>query len=183
MKTTLAIALVAGLALSACNSGSEPAVTESPAATEAVQPETASAELVDTAGKAVGTATITGTDGNLMVEVKVNDLPPGTHGAHIHTTGDCSAADFTSAGGHWNPANVNHGTESDAPHPHAGDIGNIEVGEDGTGTLSNTSNGTWAELFDADGAAFVIHADADDMKSQPSGNAGARIACGVFSKG
>lgn len=177
------LAIGASLAVAACGSSGEPAGEATPAAEEAAPAKTATAELKDTEGNVVGTATVSGEDGALTVDVSVEGLTPGLHGAHIHTTGDCSAADFTSAGGHWNPNGTNHGTESEEPHPHAGDTGNIEVGEDGTGTLSGTSDGTWAGLFDEDGSAFVIHANADDMKSQPSGAAGPRVACGVFVEG
>ncbi|WP_144096233.1 superoxide dismutase family protein [Croceicoccus sediminis] len=176
------LALAAPFALAACGDSAEPAgeATMDPAAAETAEAQTATAELKDTEGNVVGNVTVTGEDGALMVEVNAMNMPAGMHGAHIHETGDCSAGDFASAGGHWNPDNKNHGPNSEPPNPHAGDIGNIEIAEDGTGTLSNTSSGTWAGLMDADGSAFVVHADADDKESQPSGNAGARIACGVF---
>jgi len=182
MTRTLILSLFAGTALAACSSEPEPVDNDAMADAQVAEPamQTATAELTDTQGNMVGTATVTGADGSLMVEVTVEGLPTGLHGAHIHTTGDCSATDFTSAGDHWNPGNTNHGPNSTPPNPHAGDIGNLEIGEDGTGTLSNTSSGSWAGLLDADGSAFVIHADADDKESQPSGNAGDRIACGVF---
>jgi len=140
----------------------------------------ATAQLLDANGKVVGLATVTGTDGDLKVRVAVEGLPAGVHGAHIHAVGTCTAPDFTSAGGHWNPTNANHGTMSAAPNPHAGDTGNMTVNAAGTGLLSGSSNGTWTGLLDADGSAFVIHADPDDQTTQPTGNAGARIACGVF---
>lgn len=179
------LALAAPFALTACGDSGEPAgeatMASEPAETAAAQ--SAMAELKDTDGNVVGNVTVTGEDGALMVEVSGMNMPAGMHGAHIHETGDCSATDFTSAGGHWNPDNTNHGPNSSPPNPHAGDIGNLEIADDGTGTLSNTSSGTWAGLLDTDGSAFVVHADADDKESQPSGNAGARIACGVFVSG
>lgn len=140
----------------------------------------ATAQLKDATGRIVGTATATETPTGLAIGVGVSGLPAGTHGAHIHTTGDCSKSDFTSAGGHWNPTNHNHGTMSAQPNPHAGDLPNMFVKSDGTAQLTGMSAGTFAQLMDADGAAFVIHADPDDYKTQPTGNAGARIACGVF---
>lgn len=188
MKTNFAksslIALAAPLALAACGDASEPAGEATPAqeATEAAA-TSATAELKDTEGNVVGMVMITGDDGALAVEVTGENMPAGLHGAHIHETGDCSATDFTSAGGHWNPDGTNHGPNSEAPNPHAGDIGNLEIANDGTGTLTGSSNGTWAGLLDADGSAFVVHADEDDKESQPSGNAGARIACGVIMAG
>ncbi|WP_066556391.1 superoxide dismutase family protein [Croceicoccus bisphenolivorans] len=157
-----------------------PALLAGCATTGEVDPQIATATLKDTSGNIVGTATATQTPVGLAVAVAARGLPAGTHGAHIHTKGDCSAADFTSAGGHWNPDNTNHGTLSEAPHPHAGDLSNLVIAADGTGTLTGTSNGTFEGLMDGDGAAFIIHADPDDYKSQPTGNAGARLACGVF---
>lgn len=174
------LAIGASLALAACGADAPDAEETVPAAEEAPAAEIATAEIKDTEGNVVGTAMITGEDGALRVNVDVEGLPPGPHGAHIHAVGDCSAPDFSSAGGHWNPGDTNHGTNSEPPNPHAGDIGNLEIGESGAGSLTNTSDGTWAGLFDEDGSAFVIHADADDMESQPSGNAGARLACGIF---
>ena len=181
---TTMLASFSALALAAC--GDEPAPAEPEVegdmamATEQPANETASAVLRDTEGNEVGTVTATGDGEMLMVSVNAMGMPEGMHGAHIHETGDCSASDFTSAGGHWNPTDVNHGTQSAEPNPHAGDLPNIEIGADGTGTLEGTSTGTFAGLMDADGSAFVIHADPDDYETQPSGDAGPRIACGVF---
>ncbi|GGD78616.1 superoxide dismutase family protein [Croceicoccus mobilis] len=182
-KTVSLFAAASALALSACG---EPADTtpETETAEPAEAPaQTATAMLKDTDGNDVGTATATETADGLAIALNVTGMPAGEHGAHIHTTGDCSAADFTSAGGHWNPMDVNHGTESEAPNPHAGDMPNLVVAEDGTGTLEATSNGTFAGLMDEDGSAFVVHANADDYMSQPSGDAGPRLACGVFTAG
>jgi Cu-Zn family superoxide dismutase len=107
-------------------------------------------------------------------------MPTGTHGAHIHTSGRCEGPDFMTAGGHWNPAGTQHGSLNPAG-PHDGDLPNIIIGTDGRGTLGVTvAGGTLDGLLDADGAAMVIHAAADDMTTDPSGNSGARIACGVF---
>lgn len=174
------LTLVAGslLALAAC--GEAATGEEVPPGEETAPAPSATAQLMDLQGNVVGNALVSGLDGSLMVDVSVLGLPPGLHGAHIHERGDCSAIDFSTADGHWNPDNTNHGTESEPPNPHAGDIGNIEVGEDGSGQLSGRSSGTFAGLLDRDGSAFIIHADPDDMVSQPSGNAGERIACGVF---
>lgn len=181
--TSTAIAIGASLALAACSSADEEPAGEATMAAEEGAGQSATAELTDTEGNLVGMVTISGEDGALNVMVSGESMPEGLHGAHIHETGDCSAADFTSAGGHWNPGGTNHGPDSEAPNPHAGDIGNLEIAADGMGMLNGTSDGTWAGLLDEDGSAFVIHADADDMMSQPSGNAGARIACGVITAG
>lgn len=183
MKTRIVSTLIAtagALALSAC--AEEPAEDgEMDMAAEEPMTETATATLMDTEGNEVGTVTATGSGEMLMISVNATGMPEGEHGAHIHTTGDCSADDFTSAGGHWNPTDANHGTESEPPNPHAGDLPNIMIGADGTGSMEGTSTGTFEGLMDDDGAAFIVHADPDDYESQPTGNAGARIACGVFS--
>lgn len=117
--------------------------------------------------------------GMMLVEIDLTGMPPGVHAVHLHETGDCSAPDFKSAGGHI-AGDRTHGVET-ATGPHPGDLPNVHVGE--SGRLSATQfNGllTGAHLSDADGAAFVVHSGADDYESQPAGDAGARIACGVF---
>ena len=112
-------------------------------------------------------------------------LSPGAHGVHLHTTGSCTAPDFASAGAHLNPGGHQHGTSNPAG-PHLGDLPNITVGSAGTGTVSATLSGTredvLARLFDADGTAVVVHANADDYRTDPSGNSGGRIACGVLTR-
>lgn len=181
---TTMLASFGALALSACADEPTPAEPdiedEMDMSAEPATDETATAVLRDTDGNEVGTVTATGNGEMLMISVDAMNMPEGAHGAHIHETGDCSASDFTSAGGHWNPTDVNHGTQSAEPNPHAGDLPNIEITADGTGTLEGTSTGTFAGLMDDNGSAFVIHADPDDYESQPSGDAGSRIACGVF---
>lgn len=128
-----------------------------------------------------GTATFSGAPGAISVTVSVTGAPPGDHGVHLHETGDCSAPDAMSAGGHWNPAMHMHGKPG--PTSHIGDLGNITVGADGKGTLTLT-NSEWAIGGAADknpvGKAIVVHAMPDDYTTQmPPGNAGARIGCGV----
>lgn len=106
--------------------------------------------------------------------------PAGTHGLHVHDIGDCSAADFTSAGGHFNPTDAPHGGPEDAER-HAGDLGNIVIGKDGSGHLELVSQ--MLSLHEGDnaviGRAVILHQKADDLVSQPTGAAGARLACGV----
>lgn len=98
-------------------------------------------------------------------------------------TGKCDAPKFESAGGHWNPTGAKHGLEDPAGQ-HAGDMPNLVVGEDGRGTLSYELQGaTFEGLLDSDGSAMVIHASVDDQKTDPSGNSGDRIACGIFETG
>lgn len=148
---------------------------------------TARAQLRDAQGRDVGMVTFEQEEDGVDMEVHVTGMPPGVHGIHIHQTGTCTPPDFTSAGGHYNPTNRNHGFESPGG-PHAGDLRNITVGPNGTGhfELENervTITAGPATLFDADGSAVVVHAGPDDYATDPSGNSGARIACGVVTRG
>ncbi|WP_347551421.1 superoxide dismutase family protein [Pseudalkalibacillus hwajinpoensis] len=133
----------------------------------------------------IGTAELEQKDGGTMISLDATDIPEGTHGFHIHETGSCEAPDFKSAGGHYNPADVSHGMESE-DGPHAGDMENIEVGADGTikkeiiNKKVTLEPGEENSLLKEGGTALVIHAGADDNESQPSGDAGDRIACGVI---
>jgi Cu-Zn family superoxide dismutase len=142
-------------------------------------------ELKDTEGTKVGTAILEEGDGGVTIHVEAANLPEGAHGFHIHEKAVCEQPDFESAGGHFNPADTNHGFD-DPDGPHAGDLPNLEVGEDGSVYEDFTAEGVTLEkgednsLLDGDGTALVIHADADDNKSQPSGDSGDRIACGVI---
>src|SRR5690606_15077404 len=151
------------------------------AATEtAVQ---AIARLQTAEGQPAGTATASEGIGGVRIMVNAEGLPPGEHGVHVHTIGACEAPAFESAGGHWKPTAQQHGLEDPAGQ-HAGDMPNLTVAEDGAGSLEyQLVGGTFAELIDADGAAFVVHADPDDQMTDPSGNSGTRIACGVFNAG
>jgi len=121
------------------------------------------------------------------VRVAATGLPPGPHGAHLHAVGRCDPPDFSSAGPHWNPTNRQHGTDNPAG-PHMGDMPNLTAAQDGSGTIDFTVRGATMQggqqaLLDADGAALVIHADADDYRTDPSGNSGGRIACAVIGAG
>ena len=134
-------------------------------------------------GVDLGRATATEVAGGIRFTVDARALPPGTHGAHVHTVGRCDVPDFTSAGPHWNPTGAKHGALNPMG-PHQGDLPNLIVGADGRGTIGVVIPGaSMAGLLDADGAALVIHASADDLSTDPSGNSGARIACGVFAAG
>lgn len=116
--------------------------------------------------------------------ITVSGLAPGSYGAHIHAVGRCSGPDFTSAGPHWNPAMRQHG-RLNPQGTHAGDLPNLVVAADGRGSLSVPVAGAIdgdGALFDADGAAVVIHAMADDERSDPTGNSGARILCAVLER-
>jgi len=142
--------------------------------------------LKNAQGVEVGSATITPATGGsaVLITGTFSKLPPGTHAIHIHTVGKCEAPDFTSAGGHFNPASKQHGKDN-PQGAHAGDLPNFEVAADGTGKISQEVPGvqlTDASLFHAGGTALMIHAAADDYKTDPTGNAGARLACGVIQK-
>jgi len=145
-------------------------------------PEIAVATLRTPDGKEVGRATAREVKQGLRLTVDVRGLGEGEHGAHVHTVGQCDAPDFASAGGHWNPLGTKHGSMNPAG-PHEGDLPNLLIGKDGHGTLGAViPKGTLAGLLDADGAALVVHASRDDLMTDPSGNSGGRIACGVFAK-
>jgi len=138
------------------------------------------AVLKTAAGVEVGRATVREVVGGLRVTIDGRMMPAGTHGAHIHRVGQCAAPDFATAGAHWNPTATQHGSMN-AMGPHQGDLPNLLIGSDGRGTLGiNVQDAQFGSLLDADGAAMVIHAAADDLKTDPSGNSGARIACGIF---
>jgi len=158
------------------------------AGANAAAQKAAHAELKNAEGAKVGTAKFTQTANGVKVSVKVSQLTPGEHGIHIHTVGKCEAPGFTTAGGHFNPTSAHHGAKnSQDPHPHVGDLENLNVGQNGKASATFIVNGaTLADgqnsLFHDGGTALVIHAKADDMMSDPSGNSGDRIACGVIEK-
>lgn len=140
----------------------------------------ASATLHAADGADVGRVMASEVQGGLRFTIEARGMPPGTHGAHVHTIGRCDPPGFESAGGHWNPTGSHHGSLNPAG-PHMGDLPNLIIGTDGRGTLGITiPDATMAGLLDADGAALVVHAGPDDMMTDPSGNSGGRIACGVF---
>ena len=139
------------------------------------------AVMRDASGKDIGTLTIRETGEGLLTTGTLHGLARGTHGVHLHSVGRCEAP-FASAGGHWNPGARQHGFDN-PQGPHMGDMRNIIVGDDGTATVStSTAGGTLrgaGGLLDSDGAAIIIHAGPDDYHSDPAGNSGARVACGV----
>ncbi len=149
-------------------------------------PKTAKADLQNAQGTKVGTTTLTDTPDGVKIALVVSGLSPGLHGFHIHTVGKCEPPDFKSAGGHFNPHGKKHGLKN-PEGAHAGDLQNLEVGADGTATAEVTdAQVTLGEginsLFHPEGTAIVIHANPDDDMTDPAGNAGARIACGVITK-
>jgi Cu-Zn family superoxide dismutase len=163
--------------------------TSAPPATSAAPPAappTAHVTLISAAGSSVmGDLALTSEGGAVAIRGIISGLAPGKeHGFHVHETGDCSLPDFTSAGGHFNPTKDPHGGPKSKAH-HLGDIANIEADKDGHASVDVTVKGV--TLVDKDGApteimgkALVVHAMKDDYKTQPSGDSGARIACGVI---
>lgn len=155
----------------------------------AMQPSgdtTATADLKNAAGATVGTANLTQVGGVVRIVLEAKGLTPGLHGVHVHAVGKCDPPDFNSAGPHFNPANKQHGALN-PQGSHAGDLPNLNVGADGTGRLETATEqivlgtGT-SSVWDTDGSALIIHAAPDDFKTDPTGNSGARIACGVLTK-
>jgi Cu-Zn family superoxide dismutase len=141
------------------------------------------AKLLPTEGSQVsGTVTFLGRNGEVEVTADLEGLKPGRHGFHIHEHGDCSAADATSAGGHFNPAGAPHGAPADpAERRHVGDLGNVEADADGRAHLEMVDTVIALEGENGIvGKAVIVHAQPDDLTTQPTGNAGPRLACGVI---
>jgi Cu-Zn family superoxide dismutase len=163
-----------------------PALLCSAAAFGQSAPKSAHADIVNGQGQSIGTAKILSAKKGVKIEVSVSQLPPGKHGVHIHTVGKCEGPAFTTAGGHLNPDTKKHGKDN-PEGPHAGDLLMIDVKANGTAkatlldtmvTLGDGPN----SLFHDGGTAIVIHEKEDDYKTDPTGNSGGRIACGVIQK-
>lgn len=180
MKRTDMLAGAAALALAGCatNDPVDPVVPVDPVQT------VATADIRDAMGQTRARATATESGDSIRVRVEAVQMAPGAYGTHVHTTGRCDAPGFDSAGGHWNPTGRQHGRDNPQGE-HKGDLPNLLVGTDGRGSFEFTIPGASISqgpnrLLDADGAAVVIHAGPDDYRTDPSGNSGARVACGVL---
>lgn len=193
---SLLVALI--LALVACN-GDDARVEGDPAMTDTATPGAepvavgvgtaadARTALLNAQGDTVGTATLREVGQGVQIALSVRGLQPGEKGFHIHQVGRCDPPAFESAGPHFAPQGRQHGFENPAG-PHAGDLRNVVVGSDGTAQQEFTAENVTLRdgpnsLFDSDGTSLVIHADADDYRTDPSGNSGDRIACGVITRG
>ena len=169
-------ALFGAAALSGCATTGKPA-------TETLRAPDAQAQLHDARGADRGRVDIFKDGSGLRLELVARGFGAGTYGMHVHAVGQCTPPDFASAGPHWNPTGAQHGRDNPLG-AHHGDLPNlvVEPGAIGRATLKLVGTRLAGEggLLDADGAAFVIHAQADDLKTDPSGNSGARIACGVI---
>ncbi|MFN3387426.1 MAG: superoxide dismutase family protein [Allosphingosinicella sp.] len=168
-----------GLALAGC-------ATNEPNPIEPMDPvqTVATADIRDAAGRTRARATATESGDSIRVRVEAVDMTAGAYGTHVHTTGRCDAPSFESAGGHWNPTGRQHGRDNPQGE-HKGDLPNLLVGTDGRGSFEFTIPGASISqgpnrLLDADGAAIVVHSGADDYRTDPSGNSGSRVACGVL---
>jgi Cu-Zn family superoxide dismutase len=136
--------------------------------------------LINASGQTIGTVRAWQTAGGVTFRINASALPHGVHGVHVHAVGKCDPPDFARAGPHWNPTGKKHGMSNPAG-PHAGDLPNVVVKANGVlGATLVLSAASMSSLIDADGAALVIHAAADDNMTDPSGNSGARIACAVL---
>jgi len=173
----LVLALAAACATSSSSAGS---AARSSAGTSAGR---AQASIRDQDGRVLGTLTVSELGQGFVISGSLEHLAPGIHGIHLHTIGACEGS-FTSAGGHWNPTGHQHGFDNPMG-PHLGDLQNITAAVDSSAdvAVSNRGGGILRGvdgLIDGDGAAIVVHAGPDDYRTDPAGNSGARIACGVL---
>ena len=171
------VAVAAGIVIALAGCGSMTAGPEGTSAT---------AEMKNASGQTVGTVRLDQVSGGVRIVLEMQGLPPGEKGVHIHAVGKCDPPGFESAAAHFNPGGKKHGFDS-PEGPHAGDLPNITVGANGAGRLETTTNRVTlgageTSLLDADGSSVIVHAAKDDFKTDPTGNSGGRVACGVIVK-
>lgn len=194
MRSNIKVPLVLAGILAGCSGpAAMPSPTPSPAGPAVIEQASpapsamgqmggmVTAQLAPTRGSNVrGTVTFEPSGDGVRVTAHIEGLPPGDHGFHLHEIGDCSAPDASSAGSHWNPTNQPHGGP-DSPQHHAGDLGNVTADANGTAHLEREVKGLSLDgPQSARGRSVLVHAKADDLKSQPAGDSGPRLACGVL---
>ncbi|WP_226568650.1 superoxide dismutase family protein [Bacillus stratosphericus] len=173
--------------VSACHAPPKKETTEESREAAASKQAPITTSLINESGRKIGSIEVRESIANgLDLHVKAKGLPPGPHGFHIHETGICETPDFETAGAHFNPTHREHGFDNPKGH-HASDMPNLEVGADGqidvvVNVPDITLKGGPNQLLDQNGRSFIIHAEADDYLSNPSGNSGKRIACGAITK-
>jgi Cu-Zn family superoxide dismutase len=177
-------AFVLAALASGCTGGGQPSASSPEAGKAAEGARPASAEAILEArsdSRVTGRAVFTSENGAVSLRIEAQGLTPGAHAIHLHEVGDCSAPDATSAGPHWNPTGHDHGQWGQDPF-HLGDIGNLVAGEDGKASLAFSTD-RWTIGGPAEtnivGRSVIVHVSADDFTTQPTGNAGGRVACGV----
>jgi superoxide dismutase, Cu-Zn family len=177
-KSALVIAAAALAGLAAGATG--------PASAQAPAGPGAAGEIIDSEGQAIGSVNASQLANGLQIIATAENLPAGVHGFHIHAVGRCDPPDFQSAEGHFNPDDGSHGFHSEGG-PHAGDLPNVHIGDDGVLAIEFVTDRLTLEdgdaaILDDDGAALVLHANADDYVTDPSGESGGRIACAVIQR-
>lgn len=173
MREVTGLAMAAGVVLAGCTTMDDVPLDR-----------VGEARLTFADGRPAGTAALLSDARGLRVTVSATGMPPGPHGFHLHTAGRCEAPDFTSAGGHLNPDNRKHGSLAEGG-AHLGDLPNLQIGANGSGTATEIVPGgasALGNIFDGDGTAIIVHANPDDYRTDPTGNAGGRVACGVFNR-
>ena len=175
----------AALALAACATDREAAADEGAVVSSTIGPPVLNGDIRDSQGRTRARASVEQSGDSLRVRVEATAMSPGAYGAHIHAAGRCEPPAFATAGAHWNPIGTLHGKDN-PKGMHKGDLPNLLVGTDGRGSFEYTipnavlSGMSPNKLIDEDGASVVIHAKPDDYRTDPSGNSGERIACGVL---